>query len=158
MKMFFSSIAITFAAVQSIKSLQIPVTETVVLLCFLLLIIILKMENLDVLFCPMKQSLTLWSVWFYISLSGSKKCSQAGTRKLTSFISSNTSMKLLFLALGQSSQKLWLVENCICQLKYQVVRVTTDVTTEHYGAVRKGPIHLEKEFQSHSCLKGRTLY
>ena len=44
----------------------------VVLLCFLLLIIILKMENLDVLFCPMKQSLTLWSVWFHISLSGTK--------------------------------------------------------------------------------------
>ena len=72
MKMVFSSKAITFAAVHSIKSLQIPITGTVVLLCFLLLIIILKMENLDVLFCPTKQSLTLWSVWFHISLSGTR--------------------------------------------------------------------------------------
>lgn len=68
MKMVFSSIEITFAAVHSIKSFWIPITGTVVLLCFLLLIIILKMENLDVLFCPLKYPLTLWSASFHISL------------------------------------------------------------------------------------------
>lgn len=77
MKMVFSGIAITFAAVHSIKSLWIPITGTAVLLCFLLLIIILKMENLDVLFCPMKQSHSVVSLVSYLSgtkvFLGSKK-------------------------------------------------------------------------------------
>lgn len=57
------------------------------------------------------------SLVFYFSV-WVQKMFLGRNRKYTSFISSHASMKLLFLALGQSNEKFWLVETCMCKLKY----------------------------------------